>query len=198
MFQLTGINMFVGISGQPGKPMLRESRGLQVTVQRPLRDLFKKVPELAIDVQVWFLTVHVLKLFIGAQWKAFKPIDCMTDKEHFCLYQVPLLSGAMTHKEYLVIIDCASTNFSEEPNLPPTFREPPRMSEISDEEKLLLEMPGEPEDEKASTLSRNIDPVSAASVYTKIRITVDVRQVELDLYIGLESETSLARLEVRY
>lgn len=46
--------MFVGISGQPGKPMLRESRGLQVKVQRPLRDLFKKVPELAIDVQVKF------------------------------------------------------------------------------------------------------------------------------------------------
>lgn len=104
----------------------------------------------------------------------------------------------MTHKEYLVIIDCASTNFSEEPNLPPTFREPARMSEISDEEKLLLETPGESEDEKATILSRNIDPVSAASVYTKIRITVDVRQVELDLYIGLESETSLARLEVRY
>lgn len=44
--------MVVGIGGQPGKPMLREARGLQVTVQRPLRDLFKKVPELAIDVQV--------------------------------------------------------------------------------------------------------------------------------------------------
>jgi len=48
--ELTGINMFVGISVQPGKPMLRESRGLQVTVERPFRDLFKKVPELAVDV----------------------------------------------------------------------------------------------------------------------------------------------------
>jgi hypothetical protein len=50
--QMTGINMVVGIKGQPGKPMLRETRGLQLKVQRPLRDLFKKVPELAIDVQV--------------------------------------------------------------------------------------------------------------------------------------------------
>lgn len=104
----------------------------------------------------------------------------------------------MTHKEYLVIIDCASSNLSEVPNLPPTFREPARMSEISDEEKMLLETPGEAEDEKATIVPRSIDPVSSASVYTKIRITVDVRQVELDLYIGLESETSLARLEVRY
>jgi len=120
----------------------------------------------------------------------------MTDKKRFRLFQVPLLSGAMTHKEYLVIIDCASTNFSEEPNLPPTFREPARMSEISDEEKLLLETPVESEDDKATILSKNIDSVSAASVYTKIRITVDVQQVELDLYIGLESEICLARLEV--
>lgn len=54
MLQLTGINMVVGINGQAGKSMLRETRGLQVKVQRPLRDLFKKVPELAIDVQVRF------------------------------------------------------------------------------------------------------------------------------------------------
>ncbi|XP_024384462.1 uncharacterized protein [Physcomitrium patens] len=159
--ELTGINMVVGINGQAGKSMLRETRGLQVKVQRPLRDLFKKVPELAIDVQV------------------------------------PLLSGVMTHKEYLVIIDCASTNLSEEPHLPPTFREPPRTSEISDEEKMLLETPGEAEDDKSAVSTRNIDPASAAAAYTKMRVTVDVRQVELDLYIGLESEIPLARLEIQ-
>ncbi len=51
--QMTGINMVVGINGQSGKPMLRETKGLELKVQRPLRDLFKKVPELAIDVQVY-------------------------------------------------------------------------------------------------------------------------------------------------
>ncbi|KAG0568137.1 hypothetical protein KC19_7G189300 [Ceratodon purpureus] len=159
--EMTGINMVVGINGQPGKPMLHETRGLQLKVQRPLRDLFKKVPELAIDVQV------------------------------------PLLSGVMTHKEYLVIIDCASTNLSEAPSLPPTFREPAKMSEISDAEKMLLETPGEFEDDKTTVSTRSIDPVSAAGAYTKMRVTVDVRQVELDLYIGLESETPLARLEIQ-
>lgn len=122
----------------------------------------------------------------------------MTDKRSTCFYQVPLLSGVMTHKEYLVIIDCASTNVSEVPSLPPNFREPARMSEISDEEKMLLETPGEFEDDKATVITRSIDPVSAAGAYTKMRVTVDVRQVELDLYIGSESETPLARLEVRY
>ena len=122
----------------------------------------------------------------------------MTDKRPTCIYQVPLLSGVMTHKEYLVIIDCASTNLSEVPNLPPTFREPARMSEISDEEKLLLESPGEFEDDKTTVTTRSIDPVFAGGAYTKMRVTIDVRQVDLDLYIGLESETPLARLEVRY
>ena len=104
----------------------------------------------------------------------------------------------MTHKEYLVIIDCASTNLSEAPSLPPTFREPAKMSEISDAEKMLLETPGEFEDDKTTVSTRSIDPVSAAGAYTKMRVTVDVRQVELDLYIGLESETPLARLEVSF
>ncbi|KAG0559465.1 hypothetical protein KC19_10G107200 [Ceratodon purpureus] len=159
--ELTGINMVVGISGQPGKPMLRETKGLHVTVQRALRDLFKKVPEIGIDVQV------------------------------------PLLSGVMTHKEYLVITDCASTNMSEVPNLPPTFRETAKMSEISDEEKMSLETAGESEDDKATTISSNFDSDTDALVYTKIRVNVDVRQVELDLYVGLESETPLARLEIQ-
>jgi vacuolar protein sorting-associated protein 13A/C len=122
----------------------------------------------------------------------------MIDKSPFCVYQVPLLSGVMTHREYLVIIDCASTNMSEVPNLPPTFRDTARMSEISDEEKMSLETAGESEDDKATILSRNTDPDTAAFVFTKMRVNVDVRQVELDLYVGLESETPLARLEVRY
>ncbi len=50
--QMTGINMVVGIDGQPGKSMIQEARGLQVKVQRPLRDVFKKVPEVMVDVQV--------------------------------------------------------------------------------------------------------------------------------------------------
>lgn len=69
--QMTGINMVVGINGQPGKSMLRETRGLQLKVQRPLRDLFKKVPELAIDVQVRLIPgprSHV-NLLCGAECK---------------------------------------------------------------------------------------------------------------------------------
>lgn len=105
-----------------------------------------------------------------------------------------MLSGVMSHKEYLVIIDCASTNMSELPNLPPTFRAV--ASEPSDEERMLLEMPGESEDEKSPLSTINFESVSSALTYTKVRATVDVRHVELDLYIDGESETALARLEV--
>ena len=63
----------------------------------------------------------------------------------------------MTHKEYLVIIDYASTNMSEIPNLPPTFRETAKMSKISDDEKVSLEAAGEAEDDKSTINSRNFD-----------------------------------------
>jgi vacuolar protein sorting-associated protein 13A/C len=107
-----------------------------------------------------------------------------------------MLCGVMTHKEYLVIIDCASTNMSEVAHLPPTFREPAKSSETSDEEKMLLELPGESEDEKMTLGTMNFNSVSSALSYTKLRATVDVRHVELDLFVGLESETPLARVEV--
>ena len=72
--QMTGINMVVGINGQPGKPMLHETRGLQLKVQRPLRDLFKKVPELAIDVQVRsvYSPFSYVGLLYSAQCKGFR------------------------------------------------------------------------------------------------------------------------------
>ena len=43
-------------------------------VCRPLRDLFKKVPELAIDVQVWSISIHVKEFFLGAERKFFKAV----------------------------------------------------------------------------------------------------------------------------
>jgi len=38
------LNLRVGADGVPGKPMIQRMAGLTVTVQRPLRDLFKKLP----------------------------------------------------------------------------------------------------------------------------------------------------------
>jgi hypothetical protein len=46
------MNMVVGIDGQPGKPMIQEACGLHIKVCRSLRDIFKKVPEVAVDIQV--------------------------------------------------------------------------------------------------------------------------------------------------
>lgn len=57
--------MSVGIDGCIGKPLIRESRGLDVYVRRSLRDVFRKVPTFALEVKVifWmFLECHSLSL----------------------------------------------------------------------------------------------------------------------------------------
>ncbi|KAJ7520814.1 hypothetical protein O6H91_19G024000 [Diphasiastrum complanatum] len=50
--EITGINMFVGIEGKLGKAMIQEASGVHIKVSRPLRDLFKQMPEVQVDVQV--------------------------------------------------------------------------------------------------------------------------------------------------
>lgn len=44
--------MSVGINGSIGKPMIREGQGLDIFVRRSLRDVFKKVPTLSVEVKV--------------------------------------------------------------------------------------------------------------------------------------------------
>ncbi|PPS16895.1 hypothetical protein GOBAR_AA03703 [Gossypium barbadense] len=53
--EFLGVNMFVGIDGCIGKPLIRESRGLDVYVRRSLRDVFKKVPTFSLEVKIGFL-----------------------------------------------------------------------------------------------------------------------------------------------
>ncbi|XP_017974971.1 PREDICTED: uncharacterized protein LOC18603726 [Theobroma cacao] len=53
--EILGVNMSVGIDGCIGKPLIRESRGLDVYVRRSLRDVFRKVPTFALEVKVGFL-----------------------------------------------------------------------------------------------------------------------------------------------
>ncbi|PON64877.1 Phosphatidylinositol-4, 5-bisphosphate phosphodiesterase gamma [Parasponia andersonii] len=50
--EILGINMFVGIDGCIGKPMIREAKGLDIYVRRSLRDVFKKVPTFSLEVKV--------------------------------------------------------------------------------------------------------------------------------------------------
>ncbi|PTQ34792.1 hypothetical protein MARPO_0076s0036 [Marchantia polymorpha] len=157
--EITDINMVVGIDGEPGKPMIEEASGIHITVKRPLRDLFKKVPEMQVDIQV------------------------------------DMLCGVMSDKEYLVIIDCASTNVSEQPNLPPTFREDIGASEVGNQEFMNLE-PAQETDEHLTVHASNTDGQPVLT-WTKTRVNIDIRHVELELYNGVEREFPLARLEIQ-
>ncbi|XP_077211040.1 calcium-dependent lipid-binding family protein isoform X2 [Tasmannia lanceolata] len=53
--EIHGINMAVGVNGLIGNPMIREAQGLHIEVRRSLRDLFRKVPTIAVEVQVGLL-----------------------------------------------------------------------------------------------------------------------------------------------
>jgi vacuolar protein sorting-associated protein 13A/C len=53
--KILGLNMSVGINGSIGKPMIREGQGLDIFVRRSLRDVFKKVPTLSVEVKIDFL-----------------------------------------------------------------------------------------------------------------------------------------------
>lgn len=54
ILQIMGFNMALGIDGHLGKPMIREGQGFDVYVRRSLRDLFRKVPTLSLEVKVIF------------------------------------------------------------------------------------------------------------------------------------------------
>ncbi|XP_010500318.2 PREDICTED: uncharacterized protein LOC104777719 [Camelina sativa] len=53
--KILGLNMSVGINGSIGKPMIREGQGLDIFVRRSLRDVFKKVPTVSVEVKIDFL-----------------------------------------------------------------------------------------------------------------------------------------------
>ncbi|KAK9053434.1 hypothetical protein SSX86_030068 [Deinandra increscens subsp. villosa] len=82
-----GINMAVGVNGVLGKPMIREGREIHIYVRRSLRDIFRTVPNFALEMK------------IGS------------------------LHSVVSDKEYSVITGCLTMNLSEEPNLPPNFRD---------------------------------------------------------------------------
>ena len=44
--------MAVGINGLLGKPMIREEKGFHIQIRRSLRDVFRRVPTVNVDVRV--------------------------------------------------------------------------------------------------------------------------------------------------
>ena len=63
LLQISDINMIVGMDGQEGKPMIQDVRGLNVRIRRPLRDLFRMVPEVQVDVQVMLDNSFLFQFF---------------------------------------------------------------------------------------------------------------------------------------
>ncbi|XP_059076567.1 uncharacterized protein LOC131042467 isoform X2 [Cryptomeria japonica] len=156
--EISGINMVVGVDGQPGKSMIQEASGLRIKVCRSLRDVFRKVPEVAVDIQV------------------------------------DLLHGVMSDKEYMVIIDCASSNLSEVANLPPYVREIPE-GKLS---VLQVEKPSEQVEPNQSTASHEDQETSQDGLsHTLLLVTVEIQNVSMELYNGIDRESPLARMDLQ-
>lgn len=50
--------MAVGINGFLGMPMIREEEGFNIHIRRSLRDVFRRVPTVYVDVRVMIPTVN--------------------------------------------------------------------------------------------------------------------------------------------
>ncbi|XP_062219043.1 uncharacterized protein LOC133918926 [Phragmites australis] len=92
--------------------------------------------------------------------------------------QIGLLHGVMSDKEYNVITNCISTNLSETPNLPPTFRE--NVNRTKESIRLLADKVNL---NNHSLLSRTV-----------VVMTVDVQYALLELRNGPDAESPLAEL----
>jgi vacuolar protein sorting-associated protein 13A/C len=86
----------------------------------------------------------------------------------------------MSDKEYNVITNCISTNLSETPNLPPSFRE--NVNRTKESIRLL-----------ADKVNLSNHPVLSRTV---VVMTVDVQYALLDLRNGPDAGSPLAKLAV--
>uniref|UniRef100_A0A0D9VFX1 C2 domain-containing protein n=1 Tax=Leersia perrieri TaxID=77586 RepID=A0A0D9VFX1_9ORYZ len=94
--------------------------------------------------------------------------------------QIGLLHAIMSDKEYNVITSCISTNLSESPNLPPSFRE--NVNRTKDSIRLL-----------ADKVNLNNHLLLSRTV---VVMTVDVQYALLELRNGPDAESPLAELAV--
>ncbi|XP_071698618.1 uncharacterized protein [Rutidosis leptorrhynchoides] len=140
--KILGINMAVGVDGVLGKPMIREGREIHIFIRRSLRDIFRKVPNFALEVKV------------GS------------------------LHAVVSDKEYSIIMSCLSMNMSEEPNLPPNFRDT--------------------DSESTNTIRMLADKVNMTSQVFLSR-TVNIMAVQLDYALlelcnGIQEDSPLANI----
>ncbi|CAL5058295.1 unnamed protein product [Urochloa decumbens] len=93
-------------------------------------------------------------------------------------FQIGLLHAVMSDKEYNVMTNCISTNLSETPNLPPSFRE--NVNRTKESIRLL-----------ADKVNLSNHPLLSRTV---VVMTVDVQYALLELRNGPDAESPLAEL----
>ncbi|KAJ9559357.1 hypothetical protein OSB04_013971 [Centaurea solstitialis] len=139
--RILGINMAVGLNGCLGKPMIRQGREIHIFVRRSLRDIFRKVPNFALEVKelsfggythvsfdckaVLFLMSFRKNEFTGLLSVFIFKYYGWTHKPTVTvpLKQIGSLHTVISDKEYSVITGCLAMNMGEQSNPPPNFRD---------------------------------------------------------------------------
>lgn len=98
--------------------------------------------------------------------------------------QIEELKAAVSNKEYQIIAECAVSNFSEVPHVPPPLSHYSSVTSNDATEDIVPEL--------TSADSRTTDV--EASVLLKISVSIFL--VELSLYTGVSRDASLATLQV--
>lgn len=180
--QILGINVTVGINGCVGKPMIREGREVKLHVRRSLRDVFRKVPTLFLEIKVisQFLFLKCVSFLSFLLSKLKLLISPSIAEAHSLVEQVASVHAVMSDREYNVILSCFCTNLCEPPNIPPSFRN--SQSSAKDTIKML-----------AVKMNMNGQILFSRTVTI---MAVEVDHALLELCYGADKESPLAHVLV--
>ncbi|KAK4262505.1 hypothetical protein QN277_028058 [Acacia crassicarpa] len=100
------------------------------------------------------------------------------------IIKVGELKAAMSNNEYKIITECAVSNISEPPNIPPALNQ---YSNTSSNDAI-GNVPRETDDANSRT--------SIAEAFISLKVSVSIKLVELSLYMGVTRDASLATVQV--
>ncbi|KAE9596742.1 putative vacuolar protein sorting-associated protein [Lupinus albus] len=101
------------------------------------------------------------------------------------IIKIDQLKAAVSNKEYQIIAECAVSNFSEVPNIPPPLSQPSSMTSNDGT--------GDNVPEVTNDVDSTTTDVEASIL---LKISVSIYLVELSLYTGVTRDASLATIQV--
>lgn len=100
------------------------------------------------------------------------------------ILQIEELKAAVSNKEYKILIECALSNISETPHMPPALNQ----YSITSSNDATRDIVPQTNDVDSRT--------TIIEASTSLKVSVSVKLVELSLYTGVTRDASLATVQV--